>query len=216
MTFIWGANLKSATNHRPGAGWRQSYRQPISVHHDSRKRSLALSIFFNRLVIPGEEGSPRNRWIYTRFCKDTRSFLILAYVWGIYEHGGGDSRNRRSPQSAPDIRETERLPGGLQPAHLRRLTLRDQPDVFGFRLQLLRRAAHTKEAEAHTLESRGESTAQVGFVQILAIKTQRLALKAGHCGGLSAGTRPKLRVKNTTKSHQTAQHSIILRQNQID
>lgn len=144
-------------------GLRQSRWDPISEHHDSRKRSPAHPSCPTVEDCRGS-GNQGNLKVSTDFNKDTPLFLISYSASRTYQHGGGSSRDRGSPQSAPDYRETDRLlqrlTGRLQPAHLCRFTVISQPGVVGFRLQLLRGATHTKTTEAHTLESGRESSSQ--------------------------------------------------------
>lgn len=84
------------------------------------------------------------------------------YISRRRDHGGGNSRLRGAPQSAPHFRETGRLADGLQPADLRRPAVL-QPGVVGFRVQLVRGAADPEEAAAHPPESGGEGAPQVSL-----------------------------------------------------
>lgn len=138
--------------------------EPIRGHHDGRKARRRSS---TSSTVENNQGSADrgNLQVSAHFNKDTRIFLISHAAARIFQHGGGSSRDRGSPQSAPDIRETrrllQRLPDRLQPAHICRFTVRVQPGVVGLRLQHLCWAAGTKKTEAHTLESGRESPSQV-------------------------------------------------------
>lgn len=127
--------------------------------------------FLQRQRITGDRVAGGNLKVTAEFNKATRLFLISHAASRIFQHGGGSSGDRRSSQSAPDIRETcrllQRLTDGLHPAPICRSTVSGQPGVVGLRLQHLGWAAGTKKTEAHTLESGRESTSQVSFRKII-------------------------------------------------
>lgn len=180
---------------------RRSVREPIRCHHDSRKerRRSSSSSTVENYRGSGDQG---NLKVSTEFSKDTRLFLILHTASRIFQHGGGSSRDRRSPQSAPDIRETcrllQRLTDGLHTAHICRFTVSGQPGVVGFRLQHLFWAAGTKKTEAHTLESGRKSTSQVSLRKNIPHSPFYLGVtivfpkrKPGHCSSIYGSDTPK-------------------------